>query len=110
MGSLFSDVSPGGTSLLAGDTNQNGIPGEYPDDFLPIRNNFRTAQTERTAGDLVNDDVIDFLDYREWKTAFETAGGNPADIDWEFAAVPEPGAGVMAAIACAALGRIRRRR
>jgi hypothetical protein len=112
IGSLFSDVSPGGVSILPGDTDQDGIPGEFPDDFTPIRDNFQKATVERTLGDLVNDDFVDFLDYRQWKTAFTAGGGNLAEVDLTFlsAPVPEPAAGAMVLAACGVLvGFVRRR-
>ncbi len=112
IGSLFSDVSPGGVSILPGDTDQDGIPGEYPDDFNPIRDNFQKATVERTMGDLVDDDIVDFLDYRQWKTAFTAAGGNLADVDLTFLStpVPEPATTGLALAACGALAGIARRR
>jgi hypothetical protein len=108
IGTAYGDVT-GISPVLPGDTDEDGIPGEYPDDFAPIRNNFRTATAARMSGDLVDDNVIDFKDYRQWKTAFAGAGGDLESIDWEYAAVPEPAAGFMGAVVFCALIRIRRR-
>jgi hypothetical protein len=111
IGTAYADVSAGGVALQPGDTDGDGVAGEFPDDFVPIRDNFQTAQIDRTSGDLVNDDFVDFLDYRQWKTAFTAAGGNLADVDLNFlnAPVPEPTTAVLGLVACGALGLKRRR-
>jgi hypothetical protein len=108
IGTTYGDVT-GISPILPGDTDEDGTAGEYPDDFLPIRNNFRTATAARMSGDLVDDNVIDFKDYRQWKTAFAGAGGDLESIDWEYAAVPEPAAGMMGAVAWGALSTRRKR-
>jgi hypothetical protein len=96
-----------------GDTDGDGIV-EFPDDFEPIRANFRKAVSARTMGDLVDDNVIDFADFHEWKVAFVSGGGSLAGLDLSFGAnVPEPGTAalfLMAAIANAVFVRIVRRR
>jgi hypothetical protein len=107
IGTSYFDVSVGGTGLLSGDTDEDGIAGEYPDDFLPIRNNFQKAVAARTSGDLVNDDIVDFRDFRQWKTAFVAGGGALADVDVSFAEVPEPSAWVLGVLAGAAFVRRR---
>jgi hypothetical protein len=93
IGTSYSDVASGGGGLLSGDTDEDGVAGEFPDDFNPIRNNFQKAVAARTSGDLFNDDFVDFKDFRQWKTAFEAAGGSLANIDVGFLKlVPEPAA------------------
>jgi hypothetical protein len=74
---------------LPGDTDTDGFPGEFPDDFEPIRANFRKAVTARNQGDLVSNGVVDFDDFHQWKTAHLAAGGSMAGIDL-FASIPEP--------------------
>ena len=49
--------------------------------------------TERTDGDIVRNGVVDFADFRQWKTAFVAGGGAIADLDLSFVAVPEPSCG-----------------
>jgi hypothetical protein len=91
IGTTYADVAAGSGILLPGDTDEDGLPGEFPDDFLPIRNNFQKAVAARSSGDLFNDDFVDFKDFRQWKTAFEAAGGSLANIDIGFPnPVPEP--------------------
>ena len=81
-----------GEPLIPGDTNGNGIGGEFPDDFDPIRDNFRMVGASRTEGDLVRNGVVDFRDFQQWKTEFLSAGGSLADLDFGFlSSVPEPG-------------------
>lgn len=109
IGTTYADVSAGGVALLAGDTDGDGIAGEYPDDLVPIRDNFQTAKVDRTSGDLVNDDFIDFLDYRQWKTAFTAGGGSLANVDLGFLTVPEPATCLLGLVGCGALSRRRRR-
>ena len=95
--------------LLLGDTDDDGIPGEYPDDFEPIRANFRKNVTMRSEGDLVPNGVVDFSDFKEWKTAFLAGGGSLADIDLSFTAnVPEPTTFLLATLAACAPARFRR--
>jgi hypothetical protein len=90
----------GGTStpILPGDTDGDGIPGEFPDDFEPIRANFRKAVTTRNQGDLVPNGIVDFDDFRQWKTAHLAAGGSMVGIDL-FASIPEPATLFTAALA-----------
>jgi hypothetical protein len=85
---------------LAGDTDNDGIAGEYPDDFLPIQINFRKPVTQRSDGDLVKNGVVDLNDFIEWKAAFLQQGGSLAGIDLNFTGdVPEPAAWLLTAVA-----------
>jgi hypothetical protein len=80
-----------GPPPVFGDVDGDGIGGEFPDDFEPIRANFRKSVSGRTAGDLVGNGIVDFADFDQWKTAFLTAGGSLAKVDFSFlASVPEP--------------------
>jgi hypothetical protein len=99
IGTTWGDVI-GGTStpILPGDTDGDGIPGEFPDDFEPIRANFRKAVTTRNQGDLVPNGIVDFDDFRQWKTAHLAAGGSMVGIDL-FASIPEPATLFTAALA-----------
>jgi hypothetical protein len=98
--------------LLPGDTNGNGIPGEAVD-LTPIRTHYRQMVTSRIDGDLTGDMLVDFRDFREWKTAFLNSGsGSLADFDLGFlsAAVPEPSAVCLAMIGVMGFGAGHRRR
>jgi hypothetical protein len=108
IGTTYGDVT-GISPVLPGDTDEDGTPGEYPDDFAPIRDNFRKVIDDRMLGDLVDDGVVDFLDYRQWKTAFVAGGGSLAAIDWGTTQVPEPATGALAIVAWGAITRFRRR-
>jgi hypothetical protein len=85
-------IEGAGPPLQPGDTDGDGIPGEFPDDFEPIRANFRKAVAERNLGDLVDDNMIDFKDFHQWKDAFVGGGGSLAGLNLSFGAnVPETG-------------------
>ncbi|HEY3391547.1 MAG TPA: hypothetical protein VGK58_02485 [Lacipirellulaceae bacterium] len=99
---------PGGP-LVLGDTDGDGIGGEFPDDFEPIRANFRKAVSERNMGDLVDDNVIDFDDFHEWKAAF-VGGGSVAGMDIDFFSVPEPASAALAVVAFLSAGTLIRTR
>jgi hypothetical protein len=91
IGTTYADVAAGSEVLLPGDTDEDGVPGEFPDDFIPIRDNFQKAVAARASGDLFNDDFVDFKDFRQWKTAFEAAGGSLANVDVGLLTqIPEP--------------------
>jgi hypothetical protein len=78
-----------GSGPTPGDVDGNGLVELV--DFDPIRANFRKQVLERGQGDLNRDRVVNFADFREWKTAFLGAGGALADVDFDVAAnVPEP--------------------
>jgi len=112
IGTTYTDVT-GGTAvpIIPGDTNGNGVGGEFPDDFDPIRDNFRQMVAERSEGDLVRDGFVDFKDFREWKAAFLDAGGSLAEVDLSFIAnVPEPGSCLLAFLAIGWLTLSFRRR
>ncbi|HJQ81589.1 MAG TPA: hypothetical protein VJ828_16625 [Lacipirellulaceae bacterium] len=101
IGETYSDVvATSAIPILPGDTDTDGIPGEFPDDFEPIRANFRKPVTARNQGDLVPNGVVDFDDFRQWKTAHLAGGGSMAGIDL-FASVPEPAA--LSTVALASL-------
>jgi hypothetical protein len=103
IGTTWGDVIGGpSTPNLPGDTDGDGNPGEFPDDFEPIRANFRNAVATRTEGDLVPNGVVDFDDFRQWKTAFLAGGGSLANIDISFgSSVPEPNCAAIALLAIA---------
>jgi hypothetical protein len=80
-------------SFPLGDTDHDGVV--EPEDLNPIRINWRKTGKTFAEGNLNGDALIDFADFRIWKTGFLNAGsGSVADVDLRFlgAAVPEPSA------------------
>jgi hypothetical protein len=100
-----------GPPLVAGDTNGNGVGGEFPADFDPIRNNCQKTVTSRAQGDLVVNGRVDFDDFRQWKNAHLGMGGSLEGLDLSFANVPEPTTIGLASVAvCGVVACARRRR
>ena len=99
-----------GPTCILGDTDCNNTVDMA--DFEPIRANFRKTVSARNAGDLVRDGVVDFDDFREWKTAFLGGGGSLAGVDLGFASnVPEQSSiGLLVAALATALARRTRGR
>lgn len=98
--------------FLNGDTDNDGVV-EFEDDFFPIRDNWlETIATmpglSRTDGDLNVDGMVDIVDFREWKDAYNP---NPAQLRFALLSlgltVPEPGAAVLAVLGCVAVARRR---
>jgi hypothetical protein len=83
---------------------------DIPNDFTPIRTNFRKLATSRAQGDLDGSGDVDLLDYLQWRREFLAGGGSPADIP-ALAGVPEPMTAALLAWG-AAIGTafVRRRR
>ena len=99
----------GGPPPVLGDTDGDGIGGEFPDDFEPIRANFRKMVDAREMGDLVRNGRVDFDDFREWKAAHLGGGGSLEGLDLGFLNVPEPSTGALALVAMFGIGVGRRR-
>ncbi len=99
-----------GEPLLKGDTDGDGVAGEFPDDFEPIRANFRNTVSTRSMGDLVRNGTVDFDDFREWKTAHLAAGGSLAGLDLSFGSVPEPSAAALVLVAILGVCNFRNRK
>jgi hypothetical protein len=83
-----------GPPPVPGDTDGDGIV--ELEDFNPIRDNFRKPVATRSQGDLVVNGIVDFDDFRQWKTAFLGGGGSLAGTDLNLGSVPEPGAMLLA--------------
>jgi hypothetical protein len=97
-----------GPPPVPGDTDGDGIGGERPDDFEPIRANFRNAGN-RSMGDLTGDGNVDFADFREWKAAHLAGGGSLEGLDLSFGSnVPEPGSAALVSMAALAIISISR--
>jgi hypothetical protein len=91
---------------VLGDVDGNGVVNDV--DFGIIRDHLFQTGT-RTQGDLTGDGLVDFSDFRQWKTAVGSGAGAGASFE---AAVPEP-ASVLLALIATAVGSIagqRRRR
>ena len=89
---------------------RDALGGEFPDDFNPIRANFRKNVGAHTDGDLVPNGIVDFADFDQWKTAFLGGGGSLANIDFSFlAGVPEPSSALLLLVAGGMLMLGRRR-
>jgi hypothetical protein len=99
-----------GEPFILGDVDGDGIGGEFPDDFNPIRDNFQKLVSERTDGDIVRNGKVDFADFRQWKTAFIAGGGALDGIDVSFLAVPEPSAIALALLGLIGSRNLRRAR
>jgi PEP-CTERM motif len=98
-------------NVTLGDTDGDGIGGEYPDDFNPIKDNFRKSPRTRPQGDLDGSGVVDFADFREWRTAHGASGASLDGIDFGsmFGAVPEPSTAVLALVGLVGLAARHRR-
>lgn len=95
-------------AVLAGDTDNDGVV-EFEDDFFPIRDNFLTATSLRSDGDLDFSGFVDIRDFREWKNNFT---GSPALVELalsQLAAIPEPTSALLVSLAVVG-GAVRRRR
>lgn len=91
-----------------GDTNGDGVVNG--EDLTPIRTNWRLTGKTREEGNLSGDagGLVDFVDFRQWKTAFLGGGGSLDGLDLSFAVVPEP-ASILLALGCLAGCSPRRR-
>jgi hypothetical protein len=95
---------------VLGDTDGDGIGGEYPDDFDPIRANFRKAVTMKSEGDLVRNGVVDFADFREWRAAAQASGASLDGLDFSlYTNVPEPSTMFLALLALLGVKPLRHR-
>ena len=98
-----------GTAPTPGDVDGNGTIDLA--DFEPIRANFRKQVTSRNQGDLTRDMVVNFIDFREWKMAFLSAGGSLAGVNMNLlASVPEPSTFALALLGPLASQLLSRRR
>jgi hypothetical protein len=96
-----------GPPLVPGDTDGDMLV--ELEDFNPIRDNFRKTVAARAMGDLVRDGKVDFLDFRQWKTAFTAGGGSLLGLDVSFASVPEPTSMLSATMGLLAMTSLRRK-
>jgi hypothetical protein len=90
----------GGSGFQPGDVDNDGDVDM--NDFNAIRNNFQKTVASRAQGDLTGDGLVNFRDFRQWKT-------NHPFTPPPAGAIPEPAtAGLALAAAAALLGMSRR--
>jgi hypothetical protein len=110
--SLFSDpdVIPDTNEPIPGDTDGDGIV--EPEDLDPIRANWRMTGQTRAQGNLSGDSagLVDFTDFRQWKTAILAGGGSLDGIDLGFTTVPEPSTVVAVLCGMTCIASLSRRR
>src|SRR3954451_14830337 len=110
VGTTFGDVTGNGIVCGPGDVNCDGTV-DLANDFGAIRSNFRKSVTMRSQGDLNGDNLVNFVDFQQWKVAFLGSGSSLEGLDLSFSETPEPsvvGLCFVSAIAC--LGSPRRQR
>lgn len=96
--------------VIPGDVDGDGFA--MANDLTPIRQNYLKSVSLRSDGDLTGDRIVDFADFRQWKTAVLGGGGSLEGLDLSFATVPEPSAIVLLVLGGFGLsvaGRNRRR-
>jgi hypothetical protein len=106
LGTVLTNFTP--EPPVLGDTDGDGMV--ELSDFNPIRDNFQKMVDLRSDGDLNRDGKVEFLDFREWKTAFLSGGGSLEGLDLSFLAVPEPTTLGMLLVCASCLGLFSRRR
>jgi hypothetical protein len=74
--------------VMPGDTDGDGVV--ELEDLTPIRQNYLQTVATRALGDLTGDSLVNFADFRQWKTAILSGGGSLTGLDLSFASVPEP--------------------
>ena len=109
IGTSYADVTPGGIVCELGDVNCDTII-DVENDFEAIRLHFRRTVTSRDDGDLTGDSIVDFDDFREWKTAFLGGGGSLDGVNFNFLTTPEPGSMSLLLLAALALIGVRKQR
>jgi hypothetical protein len=92
---------------LPGDTDNDGVV--EPEDLDPIRLNWRQTGMTRLQGNLSGDTagLVDFADFRQWKTAILAGGGSLSGLDLGFVSVPEPAAFTLVLLGLFAIGHWR---
>ena len=92
---------------ILGDTDNDGFV--EPEDLTPIRTNWRLTGQTRLQGNLSGDTagLVNFADFRQWKTAILLGGGSLAGLDLGFMSVPEPSAMLLLLLGSLGLFRCR---
>jgi hypothetical protein len=95
----FDNFTIEGNLVHPGDTDADGDVDM--NDFTPIQNHFQQSVTMRSQGDLNGDGMVDWLDFRQWKSNHPFT---PPPAESSGSAVPEPAAAMLALVAAAARG------
>ncbi len=101
------ELDTSGSIFVPGDVNGDGHADVA--DFNLIRDHLFSTGT-RAQGDLTNDGIVDFVDFRAWKNAFEGAGAGAGSADIFDKLIPEPASASLAIVAVASSLLIGRRR
>ena len=94
-----------GTLCGAGDVNCDGVV-DINTDFAAIRDHFRLSVTGRSMGDLSGDGVVNFTDFREWKSNYTGPG---AALFESLLSVPEPTTAILLLVGVLGIYRGRNR-
>ena len=99
----------GGTPLVPGDIDENGVVNELDLEIL-LANFFITdPKPQRNQGNLNSDATVDASDFLIWRTEFLNAGGTLEGLDLSSFKIPEPSSAVLLGIGLMAFARHRRR-
>jgi hypothetical protein len=98
-------VDIGGDICGPGDANCDGVV-DITNDFAAIRDHFRLPVATRALGDLNGDGIVNFTDFREWKTNYT----GPGSASLDGLSVPEPASAILLLFSLAGIGVRRFRR
>ena len=77
-----------GNALKPGDVDGDNDVDQF--DYNIIRDHLFLNVASRNLGDLTSDGIVDFLDFRQWKTAHEAGSGALSGLT-----IPEPSVGCL---------------
>jgi hypothetical protein len=106
----FDDINARNSIVGGGQPGDaNGDGNVDMNDAILIANHFRDSVPQSTLGDLDGNGLVNFADFRLWKTASGFSGSIGAAMA-AAGIVPEPASGVLAILGLVALGERTRRR
>ena len=106
---LFNNPDSVPNPLTPGDTNGDGLV-DINIDLKAIRDHYLQTVNMRSLGDLDDNQIVNFADFRNWKTAFLGGGGSLDGVDLSFSSVPEPTSLFLGLLGVAAATMVRSRR